>query len=57
MVSGPATIQGNTLTFTQIPVRAKYPVRVLVSAFQWGRSTGGHVQSAGPVTQEFFIRK
>jgi hypothetical protein len=57
MVSGPATITGNTLTFEQIPVRAKFPVRVLVSAFQWGNPNQPQIQSAGPVTQEFFIQR
>ena len=57
MVSGPATIEGDTLTFTKIPVRARFPIRVTVSAFQWGRSVDPKVQSAGPVMQEFFIEK
>lgn len=55
MVSGPATIEGDTLTFEKIPARAKFPIRVWVSAFQWGRSVEPKVQSAGPVMQEFFI--
>jgi hypothetical protein len=57
MVSGPATLAGDTLTFEKIPARARYPVRVLVSAFQWGRPNDPKIQSAGPVTQEFFIQK
>jgi hypothetical protein len=57
MVSGPATIQGDTLTFDKIPARAKFPIRVLVSPFQWGRQNDPKVQSVGPVTQEFFIQK
>jgi hypothetical protein len=57
MVSGPATIEGGTLTFDKIPSRGKFPIRVLVSAFQWGRSNDPKVQSAGPITQEFFIQK
>jgi hypothetical protein len=57
MVSGPAAIQGDTLTFEKIPVRAKFPVHVMVAAFQWGRSVDPKVQSAGPVTQEFLIQK
>jgi hypothetical protein len=57
MVSGPATIAGDTLRLEKIPVRARFPVRILVSAFQWGRSDEPKVQSAGPVMQEFFIQK
>jgi len=55
--SGPATIDGDTLKFTKIPRRAKFPIRVTVSAFQWGRSFDLKIQSAGPVTLEFLITK
>lgn len=55
--SGPASMEGNTLHLLPIPPRSHYPVRVIASAYQWGR-TGEHpVQSAGPETQEFFIRR
>jgi hypothetical protein len=57
LVSGPATIKDGTLTFDKIPVRAQFPISVMVSAFQWGRPNDPKVQSAGPVTQEFFIQK
>jgi hypothetical protein len=57
VVSGPAAIQGDKLAFEPLPVVTKWPIRIRVSAFQWGRSTGEKVQSAGPVTQEFFIQK
>ena len=53
--SGPATVEGNTLHILPIPPRSRYPVRIIVSAFQWGR-TGDHaVQTAGPETQTFFV--
>jgi hypothetical protein len=55
IVSGPATIDGDTLIFEKLPQRTKYPVRVIVSAFQWGRNNDPKVQSVGPVTREFFI--
>ncbi len=57
VVSGPAAVHGNTLTFEPLPMGAKFPIRVRVSAFQWGHSSGQRVQSAGPVAQEFFIRR
>ena len=57
MVSGPATIEGDKLTFVNIPERARLPIRVVVSAFQWGRPNHPKIQSVGPVTREFFIRK
>ncbi|MEO8613583.1 MAG: hypothetical protein ABI600_00455 [Luteolibacter sp.] len=33
---GPAEVDGDTLRFTPIPPRAKYPVKVTVVAWQWG---------------------
>jgi len=57
VVSGPATIDGNILRFEKIPKKAKFPIRVLVSAFQWGRASDPKIQSAGPITREFFINK
>ena len=55
--SGPAELIGHTLHLLTIPPRSRYPVRVIVSAFQWGRAGENPVQSAGPVAQEFFIRR
>jgi hypothetical protein len=55
--SGPVSIEGNTLRILPIPPRSHYPVRVIVSAFQWGRQGEHPVQSAGPETREFFIRR
>jgi hypothetical protein len=55
--SGPASVVGNTLQLLPIPPRSRYPVRVIVSAYQWGRAGEHPVQSAGPETQEFFIRR
>lgn len=57
LVSGPARIDADMLRFETIPVRTKYPIRVLVSAFQWGRPTDPKIQSAGPITHEFYIVK
>lgn len=56
VVSGPVALQGdNTLTFLPIPPRSKFPVRVIVGAYQWGRIVDPKVQSAGPVFQEFML--
>lgn len=51
---GPAEIDGNTLKFTAIPPRAKFPVKVTVVAWQHGRA--GDIKSAEPVTREFLIQ-
>jgi hypothetical protein len=57
VVSGPAEIEGDTLQLTRIPPRSKFPLKVTVVAWQWGRSIEPKVQTATPVTQEFFITK
>lgn len=52
---GPAEIDGNVLRFTKIPPRAKFPVRVTVVAWQFGRSAEPKLKTAAPVTREFFL--
>jgi hypothetical protein len=54
---GPAEIDGDTLKFTAIPPRAKYPVKVTVVAWQWGRSIEPKLKTAEPVTRVFSIVK
>ena len=54
---GPAEIEGDTLQFTAIPPRAKFPVKVTVGAYQFGRPAEPKIQSAEPVFQEFLIEK
>jgi len=55
--SGPAFVEGSTLRLLPIPPRTHLPVRIIVSAYQWGRAGTHPVQSAGPITREFFILK
>ena len=54
---GPAELTGNKLVFTAVPPRAKYPVKVTVVAWQWGRSTIPKLKTAEPVEQTFLITK
>ncbi|MCB1130358.1 MAG: hypothetical protein KDN05_04460 [Verrucomicrobiae bacterium] len=55
---GPAVIENDrTLRFTEIPPRAKFPVKVTVVAWQWGRMVEPKVQSAQPVERTFSIIK
>ncbi len=53
---GPAEVDGDTLKFTPIPPRAKYPVKVTVVAWQHGLSGERKVKTAAPVAREFFIQ-
>jgi hypothetical protein len=54
---GPAEIEGDLLKFTAISPRAKFPVKVTVGAYQFGKTAEPKFQSAGPVFQEVLIVK
>ena len=54
---GPAEILGDTLRFTRIPPRAKFPVKVAVVAWQLGLAGQAPLKTAEPVTQELFLKK
>ena len=51
---GPAEVDGDTLKFSKIPPRAKFPVLVKVVAWQHGLP--GKVKTAAPETREFYIQ-
>ena len=57
VLAGPGEITGNTLTFTSIPPRAKFPVKITVVAWQYGRSGESPLQTADPVEQSFNLVK
>ncbi|MEP6748122.1 MAG: hypothetical protein ABJB86_10375 [Bacteroidota bacterium] len=42
---------------TTIPPRAKYPVKVTVVAWQYGKSSAPAIQTAMPVAQIFYVIK
>ncbi len=52
---GPAKIEGNQLVFTPIPCRAKFPVKVTVVAWQYGRTIDPKLRTAEPVERTFHI--
>ena len=54
---GPAEIQGKAIRFLPVPPRAKFPVKITVVAWQYGRSGEPAIQSAEPVSQTFYIIK
>jgi hypothetical protein len=54
---GPAEIDGDTLKITAIPPRAKFPVKVTVVVWQWGRSIEPKLKTAEPVERTFLIAK
>jgi len=52
---GPASLEGSTLRINAIPPRSKFPIKVTVVAYQWGRAVEPKVQTAVPVEQTFMI--
>jgi len=54
---GPAEIRDNKLKFTKIPLLSKYPIKVTVVAWQYGKIAGDKIKSAEPVEQSFYIIK
>jgi hypothetical protein len=57
VVSGPAVVEGNHLWLTEIPIGSRYPVRVTVVAYQWGRMVPPLYQSAEPTTKTFYVTR
>jgi hypothetical protein len=54
---GPAVVDADTLKFTTIPPRAKFPLTVTIVAWQWGRSAEPKIQSAERVERAFHIEQ
>ncbi len=57
VISGPVRLQDDnrTLDFLPIPPHSHFPIRVVIGAYQWGRTVEPKVQTAGPIVQEFWI--
>lgn len=54
---GPAVIEGNKLMFSGIPPKAKFPIKVTVVAWQYGRMTEPKIQTAKAVERTFYINR
>ncbi len=52
---GPAVIKNAKLVFTKIPKRSKFPIKITVVAWQYGRSIAPKIQTAKPIIQNFYI--
>jgi hypothetical protein len=57
ILEGPAVIEGDVLHLTAMPPRSRWPVKVTVVAWQYGRSAEPKVRTAGAVSRTFFIKK
>ena len=54
---GPVKVEGDKLIFEKLPPKTKFPVKVSVVAWQYGRKGNDPVQSAEPVRHTFYITK
>lgn len=54
---GPAEIKNGKLVITKIPQRAKFPLKITIVAWQYGRAIEPKIQSAEPVVQSFYLSK
>jgi len=54
---GPATIKGNQLLLDEIPPRSKFPIKLTIVAWQYGRSIAPQIQTATPVEQVVYIKE
>ena len=59
VISGPVQLAADnrTLNFLPIAPRARFPMKVIIGAYQWGRAIHPRIKSAGPVIREFDIVK
>ena len=54
---GPASVKGNVITLDSLPVKANYPIKIAVVAWQWGRGIAPLMQTANPVERVILITK
>ncbi|MBC7587325.1 MAG: hypothetical protein H7178_03115 [Chitinophagaceae bacterium] len=55
VLAGPAIIENGKIIFTKIPPSSKFPVKVTVVAYQWGRNKETQIRTATNVEQIFYI--
>jgi len=52
---GPAVVEGQTLSFKEIPKRAEFPIEIKVVAYQFGNPIDPQVRTATPVSQRLHL--
>jgi hypothetical protein len=57
VVAGPAEVEGQTLRLMPAPVKSRYPVKVTVVAYQWGRTIEPLYRTAEPIEQTILIEE
>jgi hypothetical protein len=54
---GPAIIEDNCLKIVDVPCRARFPMEIVVVAYQYGSAVDPYVQTAEPVRQVITLEK
>ena len=54
---GPAEVIAGKLVISKIPPRSRFPIKITVVAWQYGRASEPKIQTASPVYQSFNITK
>ena len=54
---GPAEVEGDRLRFTAIPKRSRFPIKVTVVAWQFGRAAAPKLNTAEPVERSFLLTR
>jgi len=57
VLAGPAEVERNNLLITEIPPRSRFPIKITVVAWQWGRSIEPKLKSAEAVERTFYLVK
>jgi len=57
LISGPAIIQDGLLKIKQVPINTRYPIKITVVAYQWGRILPPQYKSAQSVLRSFLLYK
>jgi hypothetical protein len=55
--SGPAAVDGDTLRLADVPARTKYPLEIVVVAYQYGSAVEPLVGSAEPVRRRILVTR
>jgi hypothetical protein len=57
VLAGPAEVDGDRLKFTPVPPRSRFPIKVTVVAWQYGRSIEPKLKTADPMERSFQLTK
>ncbi len=57
VLAGPAEVEGDALKFMPVPPRGRFPIKVSVVAWQYGRSNEPKLKTAEPVERSFYLTK